>query len=190
MGQHKISDYPEYLRPVAKTYWGLSEALRVLFVRAGGVPEKAGIKFGDMAPLTANKSGEQVCGYTAKLRITEEKNAFASGADIIMTTGLMRQLGDLPLSLIAAHELAHNVLGHVGKAPSQSNELAADRWALFLLARAEQNYKKAIGNMAATTPPHSRREASYIWEKARRKNFYKASAEIKALLAEEKPLVP
>ena len=189
-GLHKLSDYPEYLRPVAKTYWNLGHEMRVLFVRAGSAYEKSGIVFGDKAPPILQQESEIICGYTAKLRISEEHNAFASGKDIIITTGLMRQIGDLPLSLIAAHELAHNVLGHVDEETSKANELAADRWALFLLARADLDYKKAIGNIAATAPPHSRRDAFYTWKNARRKNFYGASAEIKALQKAEKPFVP
>ena len=104
------------------------------------------------------------------------------GRVIFVTTGLMEHIDDLPLSLIIAHELAHNVLGHVGEEISTDNEQAADRWAVFILARAGLDYEKAV------LDPLSIGENEDVEKRAN--NFEKTITEIGRLLEQDLPLDP
>ena len=57
----------------------------------------------------------KACDYTVLLANDEKMNAFADGKGIGITTGMMRFVeDDTELSLVMSHELAHNVMSHVG----------------------------------------------------------------------------
>ncbi len=55
-----------------------------------------------------------LCDYPIQLSQSDAVNGYADGAQIIITSGLMRFAGkDNQLALIIAHELAHNTLHHI-----------------------------------------------------------------------------
>lgn len=193
LGFHTLFDFPKEFQPVAKTHWQMNEDEQVFYVREGSAAHKAGLKRGDTPSedtLRALGESEWVCEFGTQVRIQPNKNAFANGHDIIVTTSLMRAIDDLALSLIAAHELAHNVLGIDADKTDIERELEADRWAVFLLARAGLDYGKAIRKFSAITPPHSVRTNFHDVQKARFAAFRKAASEVKALQKSGKPLEP
>lgn len=58
---------------------------------------------------------EQICDMQARVMVTEIVNAYASGSDLVATTGLLRFLSDdAELAVIIGHEIAHNVRNHSG----------------------------------------------------------------------------
>lgn len=81
-------------------------------------------KPGDVT-LTVNRDGAQQqvtvtpvrgCQYGIFMPIAEEKNAFANGRNIMITTGMMEFIEtEQELALVVAHELAHNAMSHVSK---------------------------------------------------------------------------
>jgi predicted Zn-dependent protease len=58
-----------------------------------------------------------VCNYTTSLMPHDPKlNAYADGSKIYITNGMMRFIeGDEELAMVVAHEIAHNLLGHMDK---------------------------------------------------------------------------
>ncbi len=57
---------------------------------------------------------DPVCYYPAVLARQDDINAYADGTNIYVTRGMMRVAGtDEELSLVIAHELAHNAMGHI-----------------------------------------------------------------------------
>jgi hypothetical protein len=59
---------------------------------------------------------ETVCGYPVVLRESDAVNAYADGNRIIITKGMMRfAQQDQELALVVAHELGHNLMGHLDK---------------------------------------------------------------------------
>ncbi len=57
----------------------------------------------------------KACDYKVLLANEDKINAFADGKSIGITTGMMRFVeDDLELSLVISHELAHNIMNHVG----------------------------------------------------------------------------
>ena len=193
IGYHSLDTYPDDLQPVAKTYWGLGTDKTVLYVRAGGAAEKVGLGFGDIPSVEALKAlakNESICGFGTQVRIQPNKNAFANGRDIIVTNSLMRSVDDLALSLIIGHELAHNILGEKPGISIAEREAEADRWAIFLMARAGLDYNKAVRKFAAVTPPHGSRVLLHDVQKARFRAFRKVASEVKALQRSGEPLEP
>ena len=81
--------------------------------------------------LTAQREGElvnliiqqeKICGYPAVLSESDAVNAYADGKRIIITKGMMRfAQDDQDLALVIAHELGHNLMGHIDK--KQSNHM-------------------------------------------------------------------
>jgi hypothetical protein len=68
--------------------------------------------------LTINH--EKICGYPVVLGDSDAVNAYADGKRIIITKGMMRfARDDQDLALVIAHELGHNLMGHIDK--KQSN---------------------------------------------------------------------
>ena len=179
---HTLSDYPKLYRPVAKSLWSLGDEDKILYVRRGSAAHKSGVKFGSKTDVSQFKTSGTDCAYDVRVRIDDRPNAYANGESIFVTTGLMEHIDDLPLSLIIAHELAHNVLGHVGEKISTDNEQAADRWAVFILARAGLDYEKAV------LDPLSIGENEDAEKRVG--NFKKVIAEIKKLQEQGLPLVP
>ncbi|MGB1289456.1 MAG: M48 family metalloprotease [Porticoccaceae bacterium] len=59
---------------------------------------------------------ETICGYPVVLRESDAVNAYADGMRIIITKGMMRfAQQDQELALVVAHELGHNLMGHLDK---------------------------------------------------------------------------
>ena len=59
---------------------------------------------------------ETICGYPVVLRENDAVNAYADGKRIIITKGMMRfAQQDQELALVVAHELGHNLMGHLDK---------------------------------------------------------------------------
>ena len=54
------------------------------------------------------------CDYGTHVVVGGELNAYADGRNILVTSTLMRFTDDAELRVVAAHELAHNALGHIG----------------------------------------------------------------------------
>jgi hypothetical protein len=56
----------------------------------------------------------RACNYEVLLINSDQINAWADGEHVIITRGLMRYTkDDTQLALVVAHELAHNVMGHI-----------------------------------------------------------------------------
>ncbi len=190
---HSTSDYPKLYRAVAKSLWDLDTQKRVLYIRPHSAAEKYGLKFGDSvddAQLAKFTSNNTDCSYDARVRIDARPNAYANGETIFVTTGLLDIIKDLPLSLVIAHEMAHNVLGHVGEDISSTREQEADRWALFLLARAGLDYEAAISDPVSARAPHGQPKPAQKEQLRREEHFKKVVAEIKSLQKEHLPLNP
>ena len=65
---------------------------------------------------------DTICDYPAVLSESDAVNAYADGERIIITKGMMRfARDDQDLALVIAHELGHNLMGHIDK--KQSNTL-------------------------------------------------------------------
>jgi predicted Zn-dependent protease len=59
---------------------------------------------------------EKICGYPVVLSESGAVNAYADGKRIIITKGMMRfAQQDQELALVVAHELGHNLMGHLDK---------------------------------------------------------------------------
>ena len=59
---------------------------------------------------------EKICGYPVVLQGSDAVNAYADGKRIIITKGMMRfARDDQDLALVIAHELGHNLMGHIDK---------------------------------------------------------------------------
>ncbi len=190
---HSAPDYPELFRSVASSLWNLDAQKRVLYVRLDSEAEQHGLKFGDsvdVALLAKFASNNTDCSYDARVRIDVRPNAYANGETIFVTTGLLEIINDLPLSLVIAHEMAHNVLEHVGQDISTTYEQDADRWALFLLARAGLNFEAAISDPVSARAPHGPLKLIQKEQLRREEHFKKVVAEIKSLQKEHLPLNP
>ena len=64
-------------------------------------------------PIVARIDPRPVCPSRVRLARSEQRNAYADGRHVFMTTGLLARLhGDDELAFVLAHEMAHNILGH------------------------------------------------------------------------------
>jgi Zn-dependent protease with chaperone function len=80
---------------------GPDETMRARIIRNG-------------AALSFEIKPEKACSYPAVLRSDQVPNAFADGARIVVTRGMMAfAKDDFELSLVLAHELAHNAMHHM-----------------------------------------------------------------------------
>ena len=96
--------------------------------------------------LTINQ--ERICGYPVVLADSDSVNAYADGKRIIITKGMLRfARDDQDLSLVIAHELGHNLMGHLDK--KQSNSMLGT---LLDLAAAANgiNTRGTFGNAGAS----------------------------------------
>lgn len=148
---HKLSDYPQTLQPVVQDYWDIDEKPSVFFVRANSPASRAGIKAKTrpdekvLAGLQQDYDDQLSCAYPVLIAYSDEINAYATGDAIIITSGMIRAIeDDLYLSLVIAHELAHNILNHVEQTQSAALERDADHVGLILLARAGMDIKQAV----------------------------------------------
>lgn len=103
--------------------------------------------------LAGLSSDTSQCSYEILVREDKKPNAYADGTHVFVTSGLIALLDDLALSLVVAHEMGHNVLGHVDEDIAESRELEADRWGMFLLATADLNYREAAHSSGAVHAP-------------------------------------
>ncbi len=165
---HNLSDYPQLMRPVAQFNWGLTYENAWLY----------SVRFQDAA-----------CTGTLELSYNKEPNAWTDGEGIFVTPSLLNKVDDLSLALIIAHELAHIALNHADKEPSEKLEREADRFALFMLARADLDYRKAALQDTASKPPDKGGQ-KYLDTRNREVYFREVIAEIDKLKKEGKALVP
>lgn len=124
------------------------------------------------------------CLYEVLVREDKSPNAYADGDRVYVTSGMLAGFDDLALSLVIAHEMAHNVLGHVDMDIAESRELEADRWALYLLKVADIDYEKAVENPNSAHDPSQEggaQEDDEVSQKERRRadHFSTVIAEIK-----------
>ncbi len=101
----------------------------------------------DGEKLSITVTGKAVCRFSAQFSPSDEINAFADGNSIYITRGMMRfAQDDQQLSLVVAHELAHNSQEHI-KAKMKNYWIGA----IFDIAAAAYgaNTQGAFGNMAA-----------------------------------------
>jgi hypothetical protein len=105
------------------------------------------VKRGDQL-LNLTVMQEIICGYPVVLSDSDAVNAYADGKRIIITKGMMRfARNDQNLALVIAHELGHNLMGHMDK--KQSNYMLGK---LFDLAAAANgiNTHGTFGSAGAT----------------------------------------
>ena len=70
----------------------------------------------DTQVLNLSIKQEKICGYPAVLAESDAVNAYADGKRIVITKGMMRfAQDDQDLALVIAHELGHNLMGHLDK---------------------------------------------------------------------------
>ncbi|NNC38255.1 MAG: M48 family metalloprotease [Hyphomonadaceae bacterium] len=144
---HQLEDYPEDLQPVAQSYWDVSETRSIFYVLPGSEADKAGLKSGDRpSDSVLDEIGtETVCRYAVLVSYVDEINAYATGNEIIVTSGMLRSVeNDKYLALILSHEMSHNVLGHVDNPDVIDIEDQADQAAIKLMARAGLDFEEAI----------------------------------------------
>lgn len=83
---------------------------------------KLTVKRGEQQVLNLSVNQEKICDYPAVLSESNAVNAYADGRRIIITKGMMRfAQDDQDLALVIAHELGHNLMGHIDK--KQSNHM-------------------------------------------------------------------
>lgn len=180
---HQLGDYPEDLQPVAQSYWNVNEERSVFYVLPGSDADKAGIKSGDR-PAAAdleNIEGEVVCRYAVLVSYIEEINAYATGHEIIVTSGMLRSISDDQyLTLVLAHELSHNILGHVESPGGEDQETKADEAAVKLMARAGLDFEDAVRRRETYQIENANGDALSAFETARIAKFKVYSQSIKS----------
>jgi hypothetical protein len=81
------------------------DAITVTLLRAGRTAQAA--------TIAARIVPRQVCPSRVRLARSDQRNAYADGRHVFVTTGLLARMdGDDELAFILAHEMAHNILGH------------------------------------------------------------------------------
>lgn len=166
---HTLSDYPENMQAVASSYWTLTK---------------------ENTELTTLPIQGSICAGDLSLSYDKKFNAWTDGVDVFITSALMDEVDDLALALIIAHELGHITLGHIHKKQSETLERRADRFAMFMLARAGLDYKKAALQDTASRQPHLSEDPTFTDPDNRAEHFLTVIAEIEKLVADGKPLVP
>lgn len=104
---------------------------------------------------------EWICDYEVHLVNDDAINAFADGRSVGITTGMMRfTRTDTELTIVIAHELAHNAMNHITK--KRRNKLLGS---LLDIAAATQgiNTRGLFGNLAVRAySPEFEAEADYV----------------------------
>jgi len=160
-----------------------SKAIPAMLKTSGAAPVKFAIdRAGSKMEITVTPV--VACRYPVRIVDKDQINAFADGDKIGITTGMIRFAhNDTELGLVVAHELAHNIMGHIDKRKgnavggaaigvvfdvlaalagvntggafsrlgaqagagsfSKSFEAEADYVGLYLMARADMNYRAA-----------------------------------------------
>lgn len=93
-----------------------ADAIHDLFTRAGtgaGTGSLAMTLLREGAVMSARLQPLSTCPFDVHLARSGQRNAFADGRHVFLTTGLLARLAnDDELAFVIAHELAHNILGH------------------------------------------------------------------------------
>lgn len=191
---HQLDDYPEDLQPVAQSYWDVSNERSVFYVLPGSEAENAGIKSGDRpseAVLGKISGKNPVCRYAILVSYIEEINAYATGNEIIVTSGMLRSIeDDQYLTLVLAHELSHNLLDHVDNPDGEDLETKADEAAVKLMARAGLDFEEAIKRREDHQIKSANGEGLSEFESARIAKFKTYSQSIKSRQEKGEPLWP
>lgn len=221
-----------------------------VLVAAGGQPlpqgpdslTQAGAVFGPIVskqanlPLTIERAGKprdltipvtRACAFAIELGNADNINAYADGARVMVTRGLMGfAQSDDELAYVVARTMAHNMLGHAAtqrnaatigsiidnltainpdtsmligsggiKAMPAADDVAADRLAIYLLARAGYRIEGASAfwkRLAATYPAKilNGYTANHPATATRVAAIDKAVAEVNAKRKGKKPLAP
>jgi hypothetical protein len=67
----------------------------------------------DGMPIVVRIDPVPVCPSRVRLARSSQRNAYADGTHVLVTTGLLTRLrSDDELAFVLAHEMAHNILGH------------------------------------------------------------------------------
>lgn len=181
---HQLDDYPEDLQPVAQSYWNVSNERSVFYVLKGSEAESIGINPGDrpsVAALDKIAGNNPVCRYSVLVSYIEEINAYATGSEIIVTSGMLRSIiDDQYLTLVLAHELSHNILGHVVSPDGEGLETKADEAAVKLMARAGLDFEEAIRRREDHQIKNAGREGLSEFELRRIAKFKTYSQSIKS----------
>nr|WP_255537848.1 M48 family metallopeptidase [Motiliproteus sp. SC1-56] len=99
--------------PLAVGEQAAAEALEQFSALATDQPAKLTLSR-DRHALTLAIQPQAHCDYPLVLLADDEVNAFADHRRVLVTRGMLRfATSDQELSLVLAHELAHNLLGHV-----------------------------------------------------------------------------
>jgi hypothetical protein len=191
---HQLSDYPENIRPISQSFWGVTDEPSIFYTLPGSWADKSGYKSGDRLEASQLEGlGEEnlICKNAILVSYADEINAFATGDEIIVTSGMLREIDDDPyLTLVLAHELAHNILKHHLNPDAHDQEQAADRTAVILMARAGLDYNTAIKNRAMVRSKIFGSEVLSEAEKVRISEFNDYASEVDALLAKGQLVMP
>lgn len=87
---------------------------------ASGEPIKISVRRGEQT-LELQVTPLMVCDYPVALVLSDELNAYADGHNVYITRRMLRFTdSDKELALVIAHELAHNIMGHIDKRQQNS----------------------------------------------------------------------
>lgn len=136
---------------------------------------------------------ERICDYPVNPYFSEQINGHTDGEEVWITSELIRSTPrDIDLALVAAHEMAHAIAGHLDLPPSKNLELEADRMALIMLARSGYDISDVAENWARTPYPHrqARSDAppTHPTANERLKNARKTLTDINLARAANRPL--
>ncbi|MEM9600515.1 MAG: M48 family metalloprotease [Pseudomonadota bacterium] len=172
---HRLSDYPEQVRPLALHFLPLSEegqSIRSVVpdspgdlarLQAGeiilsGWPLRDGeplVLSGAQGPESVYLDAEPACIAPAYVIATDRLNASTDGRDIELSTALVDQVGDdAGLALIIAHEMSHIIRGHSSEASRWSLELQADSDSLILMHNAGFDIAETVAGWEAGVEIH------------------------------------
>jgi hypothetical protein len=139
------------------------------------------------------------CDFPTELVDSDKVNAYADGERIRITKGMMWFAEDnTDLAMVMAHELAHNIMGHVGTfsglfQDKKSREADADYVGLYIMARAGFQIEKAPGfwrRMAAAFPSMIESTSSHPLMPERFVAIRNTTKEIRLREANGLPLIP
>ena len=213
----RAKDMPKALQEMAKARWGLDDKPRIIYApqsrldligtyiehegHAINPQSKRGMQDGVITDIPSTP----ICNFPIRLRYTPTINAYATGRQIIVTSGMMDFTTDDELALIIGHELGHNTQDHIRKIAqnrilslgratfTRQFESESDYVGLYYMARAGydihiapqfwRNLSKVSIKSLETATSHPIIPERYIRLRA-------AIDEIKAKRAAGEPLIP
>jgi membrane-associated protease RseP (regulator of RpoE activity) len=153
VGQYSVDDLTAF--DLARSFGRMEQFDRILQSAAAGAE-------GGLIDLTVRRHGALVhtpihvafgCGGKLTLASSAKENAWSDGRNIIVTTGMTElSQSDDEIAFVIAHEMAHNLLGHLSGGGSRGifgssrvlrGEIEADSYAVRLMTRA--GYQPAGG---------------------------------------------